>query len=267
EMKNSASSMQGTSIKGISSSEIKSKKLFIPKDEEQQKIVSFLSLLDDRIQTQSKIIDKLKTLIQILRKKLLSQDLCFKDNNGNSYPNWETKKLRQLGAFFSGGTPLTTKRHYFDGNIPFIRSGEINASSTEQYISEEGLKNSSAKIVEIGDLIYALYGTTSGEVGISKIKGAINQAILCLRTDLNIVYLLNYLKFQKENILSTFLQGGQGNLSAEIIKSLKIPVPVIKEQAHIASILLNMDSKIELEINILKAYKNQKQYLLSNLFI
>uniref|UniRef100_UPI00055D6F53 restriction endonuclease subunit S n=1 Tax=Pedobacter borealis TaxID=475254 RepID=UPI00055D6F53 len=56
EMKNSASSMQGTSIKGISSSEIKSKKLFIPKDEEQQKIVSFLSLLDDRIQTQSKII-------------------------------------------------------------------------------------------------------------------------------------------------------------------------------------------------------------------
>lgn len=241
--------------------------LHFPNLIEQNKIASFFEKIDQRITTQSKIIDKLKTSIKILRKKVFNQDLRFKDDNGNSYPNWETKKLGHLGTFFSGGTPLTTKRHYFDGNIPFIRSGEINASSTEQYISKEGLKNSSAKMVEIGDLIYALYGATSGEVGISKIKGAINQAILCLRTDLNNVFLLNYLKFQKENILSTFLQGGQGNLSAEIIKSLKIPVPTIKEQAHIASVLSNMESKIELEINILNTYQKQKQYLLSRLFI
>jgi type I restriction enzyme S subunit len=162
---------------------------------------------------------------------------------------------------------LTSKRHYFAGNIPFIRSGEINSTITEQCISEEGLKNSSAKMVEIGDVIYALYGATSGEVSISKINGAINQAILCIRTDLNNTFLLNYLKLQKESILSTYLQGGQGNLSAEIIKSLKIVVPHLAEQAHIANFLSAIDKRIGMEYRVLKQYEIQKKYLLTNLFI
>ena len=73
-----------------------------------------------------------------------------------------------------------TTREYYGGNIPFIRSGEIGESSTELYITEEGLKNSSAALVEQGDILYTLYGATSGEVDRSKIKGAINQAILAI---------------------------------------------------------------------------------------
>lgn len=236
----------------------------IPKSEqEQQKISSFLFLVDERIQTQNKIIEELKLLKDSLSKKIFTQQVRFPNFN----EKWKTVRLGEVGTFFSGGTPLTTKKHYFTGNIPFIRSGEINADYTEQFISEEGLKNSSAKMIEVGDLIYALYGATSGEVGISKIKGAINQAILCIRTILNNVFLLNYLRFQKESIIKTYLQGGQGNLSAEIIKSLKIPLPTYAEQTKIANFLSAIDQKIELETVILKRLIQQKRYLLQNLFI
>jgi type I restriction enzyme S subunit len=159
--------------------------------------------------------------------------------------NWEIKKLGEVAKFFSGGTPLTTVKDYFNGDIPFIRSGEINSDFTEQYISEMGLKNSSAKIINKGDLLYALYGATSGEVGISKINGAINQAILCIRSSQNVIFLMNYLRFNKEIILKTFLQGGQGNLSAEIIKNLEISFPTLPEQGKIAGFLTVVDEKLQ----------------------
>lgn len=95
-------------------------------------------------------------------------------------------------------------------------------------ITELGLKNSSSKMVEVGDLIYALYGATSGEVAISKINGAINQAILFIRTEQVNRFLYNYLWINKEVIIKTYLQGGQGNLSADIIKSISVPIPTIK---------------------------------------
>ena len=73
-------------------------------------------------------------------------------------------------------------------------------------------------MVEVGDLLYALYGATSGEVAISKINGAINQAVLCIRSKESILYLFNYLTMKKGQILNTYIQGGQGNLSANIVK-------------------------------------------------
>ena len=84
-------------------------------------------------------------------------------------------KLGQLITSFSGGTPSASNKAYYDGDIPFIKSGEINDAKTEQFINEIALANSSAKIVNKGDLLLALYGATSGEIAISKLEGAINQ--------------------------------------------------------------------------------------------
>ena len=98
-----------------------------------------------------------------------------------STPAWEQRKLGEVIDSFSGGTPSVNNASYYGGNIPFIRSGEIKSETTELYLTEEGLKNSSAKLVEAGDILYALYGATSGEVAISRINGAINQAILAIR--------------------------------------------------------------------------------------
>jgi type I restriction enzyme S subunit len=238
---------EASGVPSLSRSTIETIDVSIPSVLEQQKIASFLSLIDERISTQSKIVEGLESLMRSLREKLFTQKLRFKDSNRNEFPDWTLRKLGDLGTFFSGGTPLTSKKDYYNGDIPFIKSGEIHKNHTEQFISEKALKNSSAKMVEKGDLIYALYGATSGEVGISKVAGAINQAILCVRTSLNTVYLLNYLKLQKENILKTYLQGGQGNLSAEIIKSLEILTPTYSEQVLIANSLSSFDEKIEAE--------------------
>ena len=242
-------------------------KLIIPSLPEQIQIASFLTLIDERIQCQNKIIERLETLMKEMSEKLFSKKLRLKSSDGSNFSDWKTKRLREIGTFFSGGTPLTSKKHYYNGDIPFIKSGEINSDQTEQFISDLGLKESSAKMVKVGDVIYALYGATSGEVGISKINGAINQAILCIRTDLNNVFLMNYLKQKKEIIIKTYLQGGQGNLSAEIIKNLEVPIPCLPEQAKIADFLYSIDEKIEIEKQILDQYKNQKAYLLQNMFV
>ncbi|MGJ5712815.1 restriction endonuclease subunit S [Staphylococcus auricularis] len=84
---------------------------------------------------------------------------------------WEETKIKNISNTFSGGTPASNKTSYYNGNIPFIRSGEIAKLSTELHINNNALQNSSAKLIEKGDLLFALYGATSGEVAISKIKG------------------------------------------------------------------------------------------------
>ncbi|WP_300856873.1 restriction endonuclease subunit S, partial [uncultured Rikenella sp.] len=123
---------------------------------------------------------------------------------------WEECKLGEIGQFFSGGTPISTNKDYYNGNIPFIRSGEIHAETTDLLLSESGLQNSSAKMVGQGDLLIALYGATSGDIAISKINGAINQAILCIRTDYNKQFIVSSWQKHTTQILHIYLQGGQG---------------------------------------------------------
>ena len=159
--------------------------------------------------------------------------------------DWEVKKFNKVAKFYSGGTPLTSKKEYYNGIIPFIKSGEIYFDRTEQFISEEGLSNSSAKMVKTGDLLYALYGANSGEIAICKISGAINQAILCIQTEIDKIFIYNFLLNEKQTIISKYLQGGQGNLSAEIIKNLQIPLPPLPEQQKIVAILSTWDVAID----------------------
>lgn len=140
---------------------------------------------------------------------------------------WEQRELGEITECYSGGTPSVGNKAYYGGTIPFIRSGEINAYSTELFLTEEGFQNSSAKEVKVGDILYALYGATSGEVGISHINGAINQAILAIKPNskYNSHFIAQWLRKQKVQIVNTYLQGGQGNLSGNIVKDLVISIP------------------------------------------
>lgn len=153
-----------------------------------------------------------------------------------------------MTSSYSGGTPSVGNPDYYDGSIPFIRSAEINNSKTELFISENGLASSSAKMVKPGYILYALYGATSGEVGISRINGAINQAVLALRPnekyDSN--FISQWLRSQKQNIIAKYLQGGQGNLSGSIVKNLNINFPSYKEQVVIGNFLNDLDNLITL---------------------
>ncbi len=133
---------------------------------------------------------------------------------------WEVKKLGDVAESFSGGTPKAGNNEYYDGNIPFIRSGEIHQKNTALFLSELGLAKSSAKIVEKGDLLIALYGANSGDSAISQINGAINQAILCIRPyNLLTSFLCSFLELKKNMYVAKYLQGGQGNLSGDIVNN------------------------------------------------
>jgi type I restriction enzyme, S subunit len=243
-------------------------RIFAPSISEQTRIASFFTVLDKKIAE----LKQKKTLLERYKKgvmqKLFSQELRFKDENGKEFSKWEKLRLGDNATFFSGGTPLTTKKTFYDGEIPFIKSGEINDAKTEQYISEEGLKNSSAKMVEVGDLLYALYGATSGEAGIAKVRGAINQAVLCIRSDrYEKIFLLNFLQLTKQLIVGTYLQGGQGNLSADIVKGLLIPTPCKLEQKKIAEFLIAIDNKIISATTQIQQTQQYKKSLLQNMFI
>lgn len=162
--------------------------------------------------------------------------------------SWEQRKLGEISDSYSGGTPPVGIKEYYGGQIPFIRSAEINSEITELFITEDGLKNSSARIVDIGDILYALYGATSGEVGRARLKGAINQAILSIKphTGYDSEYLAQWLRKSKQSIIETYLQGGQGNLSGAIVKELSVYFPSLKEQQAVGAYFRQLDNLITL---------------------
>ena len=161
---------------------------------------------------------------------------------------WEQRKLGEITDMYSGGTPTVGNKEYYNGDIPFIRSGEISSYKTELFITKEGLNNSSAKMIAEGDILYALYGATSGEVSISNLKGAINQAILAIKPHQNYdsQFLMQWLRKSKESIISAYLQGGQGNLSGNIIKHLIIDLPSFDEQRYIGCYFKKIDNLLTL---------------------
>ena len=180
----------------------------------------------------------------------------------------ERKTIRDITTSFSGGTPKSSNKAYYEGNIPFIRSGEIKSKQTELFISDDALKDSSAKMVEKGDILYALYGATSGEVAISQINGAINQAILAIKPNsgYSSEFIMNYLKKEKDNILEKYLQGGQGNLSAAIVKSIELYLPSQEEQTAIGSLFRTLDDLLASYQGNLANYQSLKATMLSKMF-
>lgn len=255
---------QGDSIVHIHAENLKKVYIPIPPLPEQEKIAGILGTWDEAIEKLSNLIEQKKLLKKGLMQKILTGKTRLK---GFPQP-WKEVKLGNLCTMFSGGTPSVLEEDYYkNGDIPFIRSGEISSSETALFITEKGLKNSSAKMIEKGDLLYALYGATSGETAISKINGAINQAILCIRsTKIEILYLYYVLLNNKSIILSKYLQGGQGNLSADIVKKLSIKMPSdISEQQAIADVLSTADEEIDLLNKKLEALKEQKKGLMQQL--
>ena len=182
--------------------------------------------------------------------------------------DWEQRKVCNITTSYSGGTPKSGSTEYYDGDIPFIRSGEIYSDKTELFITELGMKNSSAKMVHEGDILYALYGATSGEVSRAKLDGAINQAILAIvpNDDINANFLVEWFGKEKDKITDTYLQGGQGNLSAQIIKELEVTIPSYDEQNKIGLYFEQLNTLITLHQRKCDETKRLKKYMLQKMF-
>lgn len=177
-------------------------------------------------------------------------------------------KIGDISDSYSGGTPSVSNKNFYSGTIPFIRSAEINKEETELFITEDALNQSSAKMVVKGDILYALYGATSGEVGISRINGAINQAILAIKPyeGYSSEFIMQWLRREKNSIIDKYLQGGQGNLSGSIVKKLDVLFPTYSEQSAIGTLFQTLDELLSAYKDNLANYQAFKASMLSKMF-
>jgi type I restriction enzyme M protein len=150
--------------------------------------------------------------------------------------------LVKIGDVFktsSGGTPLRNKIEYYqNGTIPWLKSGEVAQgyiTESEEYITEEGMKNSSAKLFPINSVLVAMYGATAGQVGILKFESTTNQAVCAIYPNEKAIpeYLYYILKQQTQSFVALSGGGGQPNISQQIIKEFEIPLPPLEIQEQI----------------------------------
>lgn len=261
----------GTGQKVLSFLDLQKMKVRVPSYDEQKEIAAYFENLDHLITLHQRKYDKL-----VMSKKSMFEKMFPK--NGQTKPeirfsgftdDWEQRKLGKVAESYSGGTPSVGNKSYYDGSIPFIRSAEINSESTELFLTEKGLSNSSARMVSKGDILYALYGATSGEVGRSRINGAINQAILTIlpHDGYDAEFLMQWLRKSKQSIIDVYLQGGQGNLSAAIVKALEVDFPSLAEQRQIGTYFQSLDHLITLHQRELEKLKKIKLSMLEKMFV
>jgi type I restriction enzyme, S subunit len=152
----------------------------------------------------------------------------------------------------SGGTPSRSNPNFYSGDIIWLKSGELqdNAEITdsEEKVSEDAIKKSSAKIFPKGAVLFAMYGATAGKIGILGVEACTNQAVAVMvpiAGRLNKKFLYYFLMQKREEIISQAWGGAQPNLSQTIIKRFKIPLPPIAEQKEIVARLDSLSEKIK----------------------
>lgn len=162
---------------------------------------------------------------------------------------WIETTLGEIAKWSSGGTPSRSNSNYYGGDIPWIKTGDLNdgfISEASEFITEAGLKNSSAKLFPIGSVAIAMYGATIGKTGIFEIEAATNQACgVGIPTKCSPKFLFYFLKSQKQNFIELGKGGAQPNISQGVIKEYKINLPPLPEQERIVAKLDNLFSHLE----------------------
>lgn len=229
----------------------------LPPLPEQQRIVerieSLFSKLDEAKEKAQEVIDSFETRKAAILHKAFSGELTAKwrEENGVGIESWERKRISECCKLGSGGTPSRKNPNYYTGDIPWIKTGEINWNTvnySEESITQEALDNSSAKVYAPGAVLVAMYGMgiTRGKAAILGIEAATNQAVCVLQPKgylfnryLYFFFMCNYWDIREQAV-----GGNQLNLSATIIGKLNIDIPNLEEQYVITELL---DSIIEKE--------------------
>lgn len=261
--------------KTLGQREFENLKICVPKIQEQKKISDFLTSIEQHIDLLQKHYALLEQYKKECINKIYTRQLSFKDKSGNAYPDWEEKRINDIcEKIRSGGTPRSSTKEFYDGNIPFLSISDMSKqgkyiSSTKNSISEEGLKNSSSWIVPIGSIIYSMYASI-GLVSINKIELATSQAVLniVLKKDININFVFYFLTYIQDKIDKYVSVGTQGNLNAQTVKAFVIQVPASpEEQSKIGDFLSAVDNQIESVKQKIQKNIQFKKALLDQLFV
>ena len=249
---------------GINSQEYASYKFWKPCKDEQDKISALISLLDTRIQTQKKIINKYESLIRGLTDDAFNRNI--------SSPKISFSNLYKDAG--EGGTPSTSNSEYYEGGaIPFIKIDDLVTKylvTHKDCITEQGLHKSSAWLIPSGSVIYS-NGATIGSISINTYPVCTKQGILGIipKDNVNVEYLYYFMTsvyFRKE-IHRIITEGTMKTAYLKDINKILCPLPYLEKQNTIANRISHYDKKIELDKRVLSLFQTQKKYLLSHLFI
>ena len=238
--------------------------LYFPSIEEQRKIAEFLSLIDERIATQNKIIEKLQSLIKGIVDELMTVLL-----KGELYPF--ASLYIKAGE---GGTPTTSvSKYYSGGSIPFIKIDDLSQkylTSNKDFITELGMQKSSAWLIPSQSVIYS-NGATIGAISINKYPVCTKQGILGIVPNINVnveyLYLLMSSSYFSKEVGRIITEGTMKTAYLKDINHIKSPLPSKAQQQNITNLTSSIEKKLSMEQNCLKFLKLQKQHLLRTMFI
>jgi len=262
---------KGSSISNVYNSDLKKLKIPLPTLEEQEKIASFLTSVDRKIEQLVKKETLLKDYKKGVMQKIFNQEIRFKADDGSDFCEWEEKYFKEVGEVISGGTPETDKLKYWNGDIQWFTPTEIKdkyIKFSKRTITTLGLQKSSAKILPIGTLLLTSRATI-GDISIALHECTTNQGFQSIIVnDENINEFIYYwiLENKKE-----FIRKSSGSTFLEInkteINKIKIHLPSIEEQTKIANFLSVIDTKIEKTQKQLEQTKEFKKALLQQMFV
>lgn len=274
----------------LSIADIKNIELYIPDISLQKNIVSILYTLDRKIALNRAINDNLEAMAKQLYDYWFVQ-FDFPDANGKPYKSsggkmvwneklkreipegWEVAKVKDVALTYSGGTPTSTNRDYYDeGNIPWVNSGDLNSpiiTSTSYYITEKGLNSSSAKLYPPKTILVALYGATAGKVSLLSFEACSNQAVCGVISKENVMttYIRYYLTSLYEHFITLSSGSARDNISQDTIKNIALSIPqheLLKNYSEIVNPIINKIIANQHELETLTKLRNELLPLLMN---
>ena len=248
----------------LSADIVKNISFYFTNIEEQNKLARFISLLDQRIAAQNKIIEKLQSLIKGLVDELMTVLL-----KGKLYP---------FSSFYikagEGGTPTTSVVEYYtEGTIPFIKIEDLSCkylTNNKDFITELGMQKSSAWLIPSKSVIYS-NGATIGAISIKEYPVCTKQGILGIvpNTNINVeyLYLLMSSSYFSKEISRIITEGTMKTAYLKDINHIKCPLPSMAQQKNITNLTSSIEEKLSIEQELLRCLNLQKQYLLRMMFI
>lgn len=253
---------QGVSVVHLYGEHLKNIKTINPSLNEQKKIANLLSLLDERISTQNKIIEDLKKL----KSAIIDYAIGSLDTNFMKFGSvYETAR--------EGGTPTTSNTSFYDnGKIPFIKIGDLKQKyliENKDFITELGLQKSSAWLVPTHSILFS-NGATIGEITITTYPVCTKQGILGIvpkaNIDVEFLYYFMSSSYFKKAVSRIITEGTMKTAYLRDIDNILCPIPTKEKQLKIAKVPSALNLKIDSEQSILRLLYAQKRYLLHQMF-
>ena len=253
----------GSTFLEISANEVRKIQVSVPTDVEQQKIAGLLSLIDERIATQNKIIEDLKKL----KSAIIDYAINSLDTDFGKFGS-----LYEIAG--EGGTPTTSNASFYDnGKIPFIKIDDLKQKyliENNDFITELGLQKSSAWLVPTRSILFS-NGATIGEITITTYPVCTKQGILGIvpkqSIDVEFLYYFMSSSYFKKAVSCIVTEGTMKTAYLKDINNILCPIPTKEKQQEIVKMPSALNSKIDIEQSILKLFITQKQHLLRQMFI